>query len=415
MALKTYIITERPEHLDVCFASDDVLDGIEIGQNEYPVCDLLFRHRFDDANILIQKGYRCLHEKHPGVGTRHITDISEEFVALLASYASRGTGDADQDNDITREEFLNNLIEEVNSLPQKATEDISEALMHELRYRGLPYGVFDVIRCSFPEIYTGMLLSYEMSKDGLKILLETGNAQLAGDYTDLLIRTGKTELLIKPLAKFDENSRLVPDDPEEGFNNVFSYIRSLVCGLYGLDDIAKLKEVIRIISKVAGNAGSSFMWNFLILICMKEYQILSQHYWFDDLEDPSSVLNERAVELCADLQHDLCDIGFRGDVFNISMVIKMLTENLNRPEPDTDRPEPWDYFENSPCIMDRKLIETAVDTASKLGISRSVSNKVLTEALDKTSLIKKYYEDDPDEMTVTEENIREMQVILSMF
>lgn len=93
------------------FQSDDVIDEVIYGRYEYPVVDLCKKHEFDYAFLLLQKGYRCLHE-----------DIVHDTFSII--HATQAFVD------ITSSE-----IEKISDILKKLSEELN--CLNEAKLRGL--------------------------------------------------------------------------------------------------------------------------------------------------------------------------------------------------------------------------------------------------------------------------------------
>lgn len=99
--------------------SNDVIDEIVYGAKEYPVVDLCRMRKFDYAFILLQKGYRCLHE-----------DVIHETMIILRATQRLNhlkTSGRDKIPDI-----LNKLSEELNYINPTVLRSLVQTYRREL-------------------------------------------------------------------------------------------------------------------------------------------------------------------------------------------------------------------------------------------------------------------------------------------
>lgn len=96
------------------FQSDDVIDEVLYGRDDYPVVDLCKTREFDYAFLLLQKGYRCLHE-----------DIVHDTFSII--HATQAFADITSSGIEKISDILNKLSEELNCLNEAELRGLVQA------------------------------------------------------------------------------------------------------------------------------------------------------------------------------------------------------------------------------------------------------------------------------------------------
>lgn len=129
------------------FTSDDVIDEIVYGRKEYPVIDLCISHEFDLVYVLLQKGYRCLHE-----------DKTHEVSIILRSVRSVRL------TKTTGAELIPSILNALSDELEQLSETEYRTLVNELgldianeRYYKSNATILSYIRENLPGLYTAFI------------------------------------------------------------------------------------------------------------------------------------------------------------------------------------------------------------------------------------------------------------------
>lgn len=166
--------TAKTDYLNVYLTSGDVTDVIEWGKEKYPVDALCGNCRFEDAVMLVRKGYRML---HAGCFSCELLDILYDLT-VKGNVMTTG-----QNSETVKAELMNALIDEYQELLPDEVYVIAEEMgigLYEDHERFAK--LIEPVRRDFPGVYEELLHSDNMREHFLPVLLLCKDMTLTRDF-----------------------------------------------------------------------------------------------------------------------------------------------------------------------------------------------------------------------------------------
>jgi hypothetical protein len=156
------------EDYEICLTSEDVLDEISYGENNYPVAAFCCADRFGDALKLWAKGYRCFHEE----------ENAEEFWRICCSFVKNINGFTSD------KKFLEFMMTEVLNSYQQLNLKERKVLVDALDISMLNKKMITRLRSDFQQVYRDIVaLRLGIHAEDL---VRCGDAQFVEDYMERL-------------------------------------------------------------------------------------------------------------------------------------------------------------------------------------------------------------------------------------